>query len=81
MGTESLEKTKETRRITMESRQFKDVPVCGYFFLDGKVYVKLSAGKVRTFGGDKDIKFARRTDEVQYYGQDMNDVLAHVKVV
>ncbi len=65
----------------MESRQFKDVPVCGYFFLDGEVYVKLSAGKVRTFGGDKDIKFARRTAEVQYYGQDMNDVLAHVKIV
>ena len=65
----------------MESRQFKDVPVCGYFSLDGKVYVKMSAGKIRTFGGNKDIKFARRTAEVQYYGQDMNDVLVHVKVV
>lgn len=65
----------------MESRQFKDVPVCGYFSFDSKVYIKMSAGKIRTFGGNKDIKFARRTAEVQYYGQDMNDVLAHVKVV
>jgi hypothetical protein len=65
----------------MDSRQFKDVPVCGYFSLDGKVYVKMSAGKIRTFGGNKDIKFSRRTVEVQYYGQDMNDVLSQVKVV
>lgn len=62
----------------METRQFKDVPVCGYFSLDNKVYVKLSAGKIRTFGGNADIKFARRTAEVQYYGQDMNDVLAYL---
>ena len=64
----------------MDVRKFKDVPVCGYFSLDYKVYVKMSAGKIRTFDGNKDIKFARRTAEVQYYGQDMNDVLAHVEV-
>jgi hypothetical protein len=62
----------------MESRQFKDVPVCGYFSFDGKVYIKMSPGKIRTFGGDKDIKFAPRTAKVQYYGQDMNDVLDHI---
>lgn len=64
----------------MDVRKFKDVPVCGYFSLDCKVYIKISAGKMRTFGGNEDIKFARRTAEVQYYGQDMNDVLAHVGV-
>jgi hypothetical protein len=62
----------------MKPRQFKDVPVCGYFSLagDNQVYVKMSAGKIRAFGGNKDIRFGRRTAEVQYYGQDMNDVLA-----
>jgi hypothetical protein len=67
----------------MKLRQFKDVPVCGYFSLAGnnQVYVKMSAGKIRTFGGNKDIRFGRRTAEVQYYGQDMNDVLAVSKVL
>jgi hypothetical protein len=67
----------------MKLRQFKDVPVCGYFSLtdNNQVYVKMSAGKIRTFGGNKDIRFGRRTAEVHYYGQDMNDVLAVSKVL
>ena len=62
----------------MKLKQFKDVPVHGYFSLtgDNQVYVKMSAGKIRTFGGNKDVRFARRTAEVQYYGQDINDVLS-----
>ena len=61
------------------SRKFKELPIPAFFLMDEKIYCKLSATKIRSYGESK-TKILRKNPDVTYYGQDMSDVLPHVDI-
>lgn len=66
----------ETKQF-QDTRQFKDVPVNGYFAYSSQsdLYVKVSPGKVRRVGAYEDVRVFKKNLEVTYYGQTLTAFL------
>lgn len=66
----------------MDCRVFNDVPVGGYFAVDGiMVCRKISATKIRIFGENSETKFINKKAGVKYYGETLNSFLSHTKLI